>query len=54
MIDQKCFSKEWITQKADELGYPDKNLLEKSIHAFALLDMLARLRFVGLFSREKE
>lgn len=41
MIDPKCFSKEWITQKVEELGYPDKNLLEKSIHAFALLDMLA-------------
>lgn len=42
MIDPKCFSKEWITLKAEELSYPDKNLLEKTIHAFALLDMLAR------------
>ena len=42
MIDPKCFSKEWITLKSEELGYPDKSLLEKSIHAFALLDMLAR------------
>ena len=41
MIDPKCFSKEWINQKIEELGYPDKNLLEKTIHAFALLDMLA-------------
>jgi hypothetical protein len=42
MIDQKCFTKEWIAAKAEELKYPDVNLLEKTIHAFSLLDMLAR------------
>ena len=42
MIDKICFTKEWIDSKSVELNYPDKNLLEKTIHAFALLDMLAR------------
>ncbi len=42
MIDPRCFTKEWILRKADELNYPDTNLLEKTIHAFSLLDMLAR------------
>lgn len=42
MIDKSCFTKGWIDAKSSELNYPDKNLLEKTIRAFALLDMLAR------------
>lgn len=41
MIDKKCFTTEWIAQKSIELNYSDKNLIEKVIRAFALLDMLA-------------
>lgn len=42
MIDTKCFTYEWIDRKSRELNYTDKNLIEKVIRAFSLLDMLAR------------
>ncbi len=42
MIHKKCFTTEWIDQKSKELHYTDKNLIEKVIRAFSLLDMLAR------------
>ena len=41
MIDPECFSPHWIDRKAKEIGYPDKNLVEKVIRAFSLLDMLS-------------
>ena len=41
MINKKCFTKQWIEQKSLELNYSDKNLIEKVIRAFSLLDMLA-------------
>ena len=41
MIDKECFTQEWIADKSKELRYPDKNIIEKVIHAFSLLDMLA-------------
>ena len=41
MIHKKCFTTEWIDQKSIELNYSDKNLIEKVIRAFSLLDMLA-------------
>ena len=41
MIDPNCFTTEWIDKKSKELNYPDKNLIEKVIRAFSLLDMLA-------------
>lgn len=41
MINKKCFTTEWIEDKSKELNYPDKNIIEKVIHAFSLLDMLA-------------
>lgn len=41
MIDKKCFTTEWIARKSIELNYSDKNLIEKVIGAFSLLDMLA-------------
>jgi len=41
MIDDNCFSSEWQGRKREELGGCDPVLLEKTIHAFALLDALA-------------
>ena len=41
MIDAKCFTSEWIAQKAEEYHYSDRNLIEKVIRALSLLDMLA-------------
>lgn len=41
MINKECFTEEWISQKSVELEYNDKNLIEKVIRAFALLEMLA-------------
>lgn len=44
MIDNKCFTTEWIEKKAKELNYSDTNLIEKVIRALSLLDMLAPFR----------
>lgn len=41
MISSECFTNEWISAKSKEYGYPDKNIIEKVIRAFSLLDMLA-------------
>lgn len=41
MIQKKCFSKEWIDEISIRLGYNDKHLIEKSIRALSLLEMLA-------------
>ena len=41
MINKECFSTEWITKKSIERKYNDKNLIEKVIRAFSLLEMLA-------------
>ena len=41
MIDGKCFTNEWQALKRTQLGGCDPVLLEKTIHAFALLDALA-------------
>ena len=42
MIAEKCFGPDWISAKASELRYPDKNVIERVVRAFSLLDMLAR------------
>lgn len=42
MIDNKCFTTEWIETKAKKLNYTDTNLIEKVIRALSLLDMLSR------------
>ena len=42
MIAEKCFGQEWINAKAEELRYPDKNVIERVVRAFGLLDMLSR------------
>ena len=41
MISKECLTTEWITQKSIELQYNDKNLIEKVIRAFSLLEMLS-------------
>jgi hypothetical protein len=41
MINDQCFTREWQARKRQELGGCDPVLLEKTIHAFALLDALA-------------
>lgn len=41
MISQECFTTEWINKKSKELQYNDKNIIEKVIRAFSLLDMLS-------------
>ncbi len=41
MIDRQCFTAEWIAAKSKEYHYPDRNIIEKVIRAFSLLDMLA-------------
>ena len=41
MVADQCFTIEWQTSKREELGGCDPVLLEKTIHAFALLDALA-------------
>ena len=40
MISTDSFSKDWIVRRSEELGYNNKQLLEKVIRAFALLEML--------------
>ena len=42
MISQECFTAEWINKKSKELQYNDKNIIEKVIRAFSLLDMLSQ------------
>lgn len=34
MINKECFTARWIEEKSKELNYPDKNIIEKVIHAF--------------------
>ena len=49
MIDNKCFTKEWIDQKRRDLGRVDPALLEKSIYAMALLCGLAKSKMPFVF-----
>lgn len=41
MISKECFTTDWIARKSIELQYNDKNLIEKVIRAFSLLEMLS-------------
>ena len=41
MISKECFTAAWIDEKSKQLQYNDKNIIEKVIRAFSLLDMLA-------------
>lgn len=42
MISPECFTSNWIENKAIESQYKDKNIIEKVIRAFALLEMLSQ------------
>ena len=42
MISKDCFTAAWLDIKSKELQYNDKNIIEKVIRAFSLLDMLAQ------------
>src|SRR6266487_2623171 len=41
MVSNECLTAEWQTRKRQELGGCDPVLLEKTIHAFAMLDALS-------------
>ncbi|SPE59269.1 hypothetical protein SBV1_3090003 [Verrucomicrobia bacterium] len=41
MVAEHCFTNAWQAQKREEIGGCDPVLLEKTIHALALLDALA-------------
>ena len=41
MIKKDCFSPSWIDALSEKYNYRDKNLIEKVIHAFSLLEMLS-------------
>jgi len=49
MIENKCFTASWIGQKRREIGRVDPVLLEKSIHAMALLCGLASSKMPFVF-----
>lgn len=42
MIQEECFTKEWIDKVSEKLHYNDKNLIEKVIRALSLLEMLVK------------
>ena len=41
ILQEKCFTKEWLDQQREEMGRVDPGLLEKSIHALELVGLLA-------------
>ena len=38
MISKECFTEGWIERVSSEKNYPDKNLIEKVIRAFSLVE----------------
>lgn len=40
MISKECFTEGWIERVSSEKNYPDKNLIEKVIRAFSLVELL--------------
>lgn len=42
MINSQCFTEDWIREKSREIRAGDRLLVEKTIHAFALLGHLAK------------
>lgn len=40
MIRKECFTEGWIERVSSEMKYPDKNLIEKVIRAFSLVELL--------------
>src|SRR5208283_99420 len=49
MVENKCFTASWIEQQRREIGRVDPALLEKSIHAMALLCGLASSKMPFVF-----
>lgn len=41
MIRKDCFTPEWVDNLSERYNYRDKNLIEKVIHAFSLLELLS-------------
>ncbi len=41
MIKKECFAPAWIDAISDRYNYRDKNLIEKVVRAFSLLEMLS-------------
>lgn len=41
ILQEKCFTKEWLEQQREEMGRVDPGLLGKSIHALELVGLLA-------------
>lgn len=41
VLQENCFTKEWLNQQREEMGRVDPGLLEKSIHALELVGLLA-------------
>ena len=42
MIKQSSFSQEWINTVSEKYQYHDRNLIEKVIRAYSLLEMLVK------------
>ena len=40
MISKECFTEGGIERVSSEMKYPDKNLIEKVIRAFSLVELL--------------
>jgi hypothetical protein len=49
MITPHCFQPEWIRSRREVLGGGDPILIEKTVHAFALLDLLAQMGLPFVF-----
>ncbi|MCQ2147424.1 MAG: nucleotidyl transferase AbiEii/AbiGii toxin family protein [Bacteroidales bacterium] len=41
MVNKGSFTEDWIEKVSSEMKYPDKNLIEKVIRAFSLVELLA-------------
>lgn len=42
MIKQSSFSQEWINTVSEKYQYHDRNLIEKVIRAYSMLEMLVK------------
>ena len=51
MIKQSSFSQEWINTVSEKYQYHDRNLIEKVIRAYSLLEMLVKKRLSGNLER---
>ena len=49
MIKKECFDKDWIDKQKQQLGRVDPGILEKAIHALALLGHLAESNLSFVF-----